>query len=913
MATQTHNLLRNYDAFISYAHDSHAEVVSEMHRRLERFGKPWWKARELQVYRDRTAMGAGPDLWNTIVDAMTASGWMIVIASPSARESAWVNREIAWWVARKPARPPILALVEGELIWSSSDDSWEPVQSTALPRALSNTYTAEPFWVDLRGDRGRGDNLDDAVASIAATIRNIPKDRMIGRHLQQQRRTRRHIGAAGTVGVVLLVAALIATLLLNRQTQATTAGLLTAASGNHLSTDLGLAQLLAAEAYRLQPNAQTTAALFRAVNATPQITSYHPVGGQITALAAAGAVPALVAATDAREVVRWVSGHRETVAQLDEPATSAGISDDGDVISIVTNSGATLWSPGRMFAVDIPEGYETGPSAVSPSGRTAFFHISSSDTSDGFRGRLITIDTQQLTTRTAPSDGLFSGMYATSDTDVALYGSGGHWERRSGDTVTVAGMTQVGNHSQAEALSPSGGHFTFSNGSEEIPVWTAGAGDVEMQPYRSALVPGSSRDALALSPDGTQLAVSDGGTVYVASVSDNPQPATSATKLPGNQRITLLRFVGAHRLVGAAGDRIVSFDLSRTSRLATIHTGIELPWPCNACSAIRLAMRPDGDALSVVGGQTTALVLDLTTPDLAPITIRSGGPVSNYTQALWTADNNQLILTLDQGYGPSETEVLTAGERRLRRWDEAREARLGLSRAPDGLIYDVDLHGEVLVRDPTTGQVRSTIPGPRDLRPDETETAVPIASIDPDRGRAAVIQAGQLRLQDLATGNTRTLLNTGATDAAFAGPHLLVRRDDGMLEIREAPSFDILTEYPANPAVDPRSRPTGNGALLAQVMVDNRVSLTDALTGIEIGSLPFGPRQEGRMAAAAFTPDGTKLILAAPGPDGEVQMWDVSPQRWIATACATAGRDLSAEEWTLATRTSPPSDLRCTR
>ena len=71
-------VLRTYDAFISYAHDDHqAGVVSELHRRLERFTKPWWKARDMQVYRDRTAMGAAPDLWDTIVDAMTVSGWMI--------------------------------------------------------------------------------------------------------------------------------------------------------------------------------------------------------------------------------------------------------------------------------------------------------------------------------------------------------------------------------------------------------------------------------------------------------------------------------------------------------------------------------------------------------------------------------------------------------------------------------------------------------------------------------------------------------------------------------------------------------------------------------------------------------------------------------------------------------------------
>ena len=96
-------------------------------------------------------------------------------------------------------------------------------------------------------------------------------------------------------------------------------------------------------------------------------------------------------------------------------------------------------------------------------------------------------------------------------------------------------------------------------------------------------------------------------------------------------------------------------------------------------------------------------------------------------------------------------------------------------------------------------------------------------------------------------------------------------------------------------------------------MVDNRVLLTDPMTGVEIGSLPFGPQQDGRLAAASFTPDGTRLITAAPGNEGEVQVWVVSPQEWITAACATAGRDLTTEEWALATRTAAPPNLRCNR
>lgn len=209
-----------------------------------------------------------------------------------------------------------------------------------------------------------------------------------------------------------------------------------------------------------------------------------------------------------------------------------------------------------------------------------------------------------------------------------------------------------------------------------------------------------------------RIAVSDGGNVYLASVSANPNPGPSAVKLLGNQRITLLRFVGDRRLVGAAGERVVSFDLAQVSRVGTVHTGSELPWPCNACPAMRLSMRPDGAAATVVGQRSTALILDLSTTVFDPIVINSGAPVVNYTEAIWTSDSSRLVLTADEGYDASDTEVLVVGEAVLRRWAERRVDRLGLARAPDGLIYDVGIRGEILVREAASGEVHLTIPGP---------------------------------------------------------------------------------------------------------------------------------------------------------------------------------------------------------
>jgi WD40 repeat protein len=49
------------------------------------------------------------------------------------------------------------------------------------------------------------------------------------------------------------------------------------------------------------------------------------------------------------------------------------------------------------------------------------------------------------------------------------------------------------------------------------------------------------------------------------------------------------------------------------------------------------------------------------------------------------------------------------------------------------------------------------------------------------------------------------------------------------------------------------------------------------------------------VVALRFGADGT--TLASGHGDGRVQLWDTSPESWITRLCATAGRDLTAEEW----------------
>ena len=66
---------------------------------LHRFARPWNRLRALRVFRDKTSLAASPELWPAIVEALAESGHFLLLASPAAAASRWVQREIDWWLA----------------------------------------------------------------------------------------------------------------------------------------------------------------------------------------------------------------------------------------------------------------------------------------------------------------------------------------------------------------------------------------------------------------------------------------------------------------------------------------------------------------------------------------------------------------------------------------------------------------------------------------------------------------------------------------------------------------------------------------------------------------------------------------------------------------------------------------------
>ena len=182
-----------YRAFISYSH-SDSNFARWLHRSIERFALPATGAAPRQrlapVFIDRAELPAATDLSATVREALAGSAALIVVASPGARASAWVDREIALFRELHPDRPILTALIAGE-------------PDEAFPPALtgSGATRIEPLAADFRK---QADGRRLGLLKIVAGLTGQPLDRLVQRDAQaRQRRVMAVTAAALLLSLVL--------------------------------------------------------------------------------------------------------------------------------------------------------------------------------------------------------------------------------------------------------------------------------------------------------------------------------------------------------------------------------------------------------------------------------------------------------------------------------------------------------------------------------------------------------------------------------------------------------------------------------------------------------------------------------------------------------------------------------------
>jgi hypothetical protein len=201
-----------FNGFISYSHAADGRLAPAVQRGLHELAKPWHRRRALWIFRDQTGLAVTPALWSSIQDALDGSQYFVLLASPEAARSPWVNREIEHWVATKSVDRILPVVTEGTWGWDRVRGDCA-ADSTAVPPALRGVFAEEPLFLDLRWARNdvqltlRHSRFRDAMAQLAAPMHGVSKDELEGEDVRQHRRMQRWRSTAVAALVVLTVVA----------------------------------------------------------------------------------------------------------------------------------------------------------------------------------------------------------------------------------------------------------------------------------------------------------------------------------------------------------------------------------------------------------------------------------------------------------------------------------------------------------------------------------------------------------------------------------------------------------------------------------------------------------------------------------------------------------------------------------
>lgn len=192
-----------YRAFISYSHADHARA-RRLHRALENYrvprrlvGQSTRKGpvprRLAPIFRDRDDLSASGDLSASVREALARSDTLIVICSPDAAQSRWVDQEVRAFRELNPEGDVLAAILSGE---PDTGVSGGPPGRECFPPSLrrSEGVVAEPVAADFR--RG-GDGWRMGLLKLVAGLLDLRLDELIQRdHQRRQRRVTAITGAA---------------------------------------------------------------------------------------------------------------------------------------------------------------------------------------------------------------------------------------------------------------------------------------------------------------------------------------------------------------------------------------------------------------------------------------------------------------------------------------------------------------------------------------------------------------------------------------------------------------------------------------------------------------------------------------------------------------------------------------------
>ena len=201
-------------AFLSYSHRDE-KLADWLHETLEQYRVPPRLVGQLTdigavpkrlapIFRDRHELAAAGDLGEEIEEAITGSRFLIVLCSPAAVKSRWINEEIECFKRLHSEDRILAAVIEGEPFASDipgreAEECFPPALRVHYDRRGRPTaQRAEPIAADLRVESDRQIGL----LKIVAGMLGVGLDDLVQRDAHRRHRRHTIITIASLVGML---------------------------------------------------------------------------------------------------------------------------------------------------------------------------------------------------------------------------------------------------------------------------------------------------------------------------------------------------------------------------------------------------------------------------------------------------------------------------------------------------------------------------------------------------------------------------------------------------------------------------------------------------------------------------------------------------------------------------------------
>ena len=205
---------KKYRAFLSYSHRDQKRA-GQLHRELERYripphlgdnvGSESGSQHNLRpIFRDRDELSTGSDLSQVIKDALSESESLIVICSPSAVASSWVNDEIRAFQRLGKSDQIFCFIIDGSPF--SGDEHECFPEALRKPVDSSGQLVVNPGEPIAANAIGGKEQWQHGKFMLIAGLLGVGLDEILRRDLQRRHKNMFAVAAGSATVAVIMIA-----------------------------------------------------------------------------------------------------------------------------------------------------------------------------------------------------------------------------------------------------------------------------------------------------------------------------------------------------------------------------------------------------------------------------------------------------------------------------------------------------------------------------------------------------------------------------------------------------------------------------------------------------------------------------------------------------------------------------------